>query len=104
AVGSYRSLEETRDVYYDRYRFANVFATADRAPLELREQLASIDGVGSVELRIQEYVLLDMPGMKVPATGIAISLPNSGQPSVNRLYMRSGRLPEPDRPQEAAVL
>lgn len=104
AVGSYRSLEETRDVYYDRYRFANVFASAHRAPLELREQLAAIDGVGGVDLRIREYVLLDMPGMKVPATGIAISLPDSGQPSVNRLYMRSGRLPEPNRPQEAAVL
>ena len=32
AVGAYRSLEETRAAYYERYRFADVFASAKRAP------------------------------------------------------------------------
>lgn len=104
AIGSYRSLEETRSVFYDRYRFANLFVEANRAPLHLRDRIAAIEGVGGLELRIVEYVLLDMQGMAEPATGVAVSLPDSGQPSVNRLYIRSGRLPEPGRPQEAAVL
>lgn len=104
AIGSYRSLEETRSVFYDRYRFANLFVEANRAPLHLRDRIAAIEGVGGLELRIVEYVLLDMRGMAEPATGVAVSLPDSGQPSVNRLYIRSGRLPEPGRPQEAAVL
>ncbi|MCL6709755.1 ABC transporter permease [Pseudomonas sp. R2.Fl] len=104
AIGSYRSLEETQGVFYERYRFANLFASADRAPLSLRERFARIEGVGGVELRIVNYVLLDMPGMSEPATGVAISLPDGRQPSVNRLYLRSGRLPEPGRPREAAVL
>ncbi len=104
AIGSYRSLEETRDVFYERYRFANLFAEANRAPLHLRERLAAIEGIGGLELRIVEYVLLDIEGMVEPATGVAVSLPDGGQPGVNRLYIRSGRLPEPGRVNEAAVL
>ena len=41
AIGSYRSLEETRDVFYERYRFANLFAEANRAPLHLRDRIAA---------------------------------------------------------------
>lgn len=104
AIGSYRSLEETRDVFYERYRFANLFAEANRAPLHLRERLAAIEGIGGLELRIVKYVMLDIEGMIEPATGVAVSLPDSGQPGVNRLYIRSGRLPEPGRVNEAAVL
>ena len=29
AIGAYRSLEETRAAYYERYRFAEVFAEID---------------------------------------------------------------------------
>ncbi len=32
AVGAYRSLDETRSAYYERYRFGDVFASAVRAP------------------------------------------------------------------------
>ncbi|MHB0953984.1 MAG: ABC transporter permease [Allorhizobium sp.] len=104
AIGSYRSLEQTRDVFYERYRFANLFAEANRAPLHLRDRIAAIEGIGGLELRIVKYVLLDIEGMAEPATGVAVSLPDSGQPGVNRLYIRSGRLPEPGRADEAAVL
>lgn len=104
SVGAYRSLMETRDAFYDRYRFASVFASATRAPLTLRERLAAIPGVAGVELRIVEPVLLDMPGMAEPATGIAVSIPDHGEPAVNRLYLRSGRLPEPGRSSEVAVI
>lgn len=104
AIGSYRSLEETRDVFYERYRFANLFAEANRAPLHLRDRIAAIEGIGGLELRIVKYVLLDIEGMAEPATGVAVSLPDGGQPGVNRLYIRSGRLPEPGRVNEAAVL
>ena len=35
AIGAYRSLEETRAAFYDRYRFASIFASATRAPLNI---------------------------------------------------------------------
>lgn len=103
AIGSYRSLAETRAAFYDRYRFATVFAGLTRAPLQLREDIAAIPGVGGIELRIVEPTLLDMPGMAEPATGIAVSTPDHGDAAVNRLYLRSGRLPEPGRAGEVAV-
>ncbi len=103
AVGAYRSLVETRDAFYDRYRFASVFASATRAPLHLKERLATIAGVSGVELRIAHPVLLDITGMAEPATGIAVSFPDKGEPSVNRLYLRTGRLPEPGRTGEVAL-
>lgn len=104
AIGAYRSLEETRAAFYDRYRFANVFADVVRAPLQLRSRLAHVEGISAIELRIVRPVLLDMPNLREPATGIAISLPDIGDPVVNALYLRAGRLPEPGRNDEVAVL
>ena len=103
AVGTYRSLDETRAAYYERYRFGDVFASAVRAPLSLASTIAQIDGVAAVEPRIVEPVLLDIPGLREPATGLAISLPGERTPAVNALYLRAGRLPEPARANEVAV-
>ena len=95
AVGAYRSLEETRASFYDRYRFGSVFSSAVRAPLELRTRLASISGISGLELRIVRPVLLEMEGMIEPAAGYAVSIPDHGEPAVNALHLRSGRLPDP---------
>lgn len=104
AVGAYRSLDETRSALYDRYRFGSVFASLTRAPLQLRERIAAIHGTTAVELRIVKPVTLDVPGMVEPATGIAVSIPDAGEPAVNRLHLRTGRLPLPERRDEVAVL
>jgi putative ABC transport system permease protein len=103
AMGAYRSLEETRSAFYDRYRFATVFADLTRAPLQMKQRIAAITGVSGVELRIVKPVLLDITGMIEPATGIAVSIPDNRELAVNRLYLRSGRLPHPGRTNEIAV-
>src|SRR5215510_15136239 len=95
SVGSYRSLEETRAAYYERYRFADVFAVVRRAPRTLVDRIAEIPGVAAVEARIAKLALLDIPNLREPATGQFISLPESGQPILNQLHMRIGRVPEP---------
>jgi len=103
AVGAWRSLDETRETYYDRHRFADIFATATRAPRHLEPRLAAIDGVAAVELQLVRPAIVDMPGMAEPATGLALSLPPGREAAVNRLYLRAGRLPAPDRPLEVAL-
>ncbi|MDO9307040.1 MAG: ABC transporter permease, partial [Mesorhizobium sp.] len=103
AVGSYRSLDETRAAYYERYRFADVFAAARRAPRTLVGQIAEIPGVAGVDARIVKLALLDIPNYSEPATGQVISLPEIGEPALNRLHMREGRAPEPGRADEAVV-
>lgn len=103
AAGSYRSLDETRIAYYERYRFADVFAIVTRAPKALVDQVAEIPGVAAVEARISKLALLDIPNYLEPATARIVSLPDFGEPKLNRLYMRLGRTPEPGRADEVVV-
>jgi putative ABC transport system permease protein len=103
AVGSLNSLEETRIAYYERLQFADVFAVARRAPKTLLTEVAQIPGVAAAEGRIVKLALLDIPEFAEPATGEFISLPEGGQPRLNQLYLRSGRLPQPMSAQEVVV-
>jgi putative ABC transport system permease protein len=103
AVGSHRSLDETRIAYYERYAFADVFALVKRAPNALVDQIAQIPGIAAVDARIAKLALLDIPGFSEPASGQFVSLPDIGEPLLNRLYLRTGRLPEPGRAKEVVV-
>jgi putative ABC transport system permease protein len=103
AVGAYRSLDETRSAYYDRNRFADVFATVTRAPMALEARIREIPGVAIVETRISKLALLDIAGFGMPATARFLSLPDTGDQRLNRLYLRAGRLPQPGHVSEAVV-
>lgn len=104
ALGATRALEDTRAAFYDRTRFGDVFASATRAPESVKTAIASIDGVSAVSTRIVNAVIIDIEGMAEPATGMVISIPDHGEPAVNRLYLRSGRFPEPGRDNEATII
>src|SRR6516165_10531726 len=102
-VGTIRSLEETRDTYYERYQFADVFAQVKRAPKNLIGQIAEIPGVAAVDARIVKLVLLDIPDSREPVTAQFISIPDNTEQHFNRIYLRSGRTPEPGRAEEVVV-
>lgn len=102
-VGTSQSLDETRAAYYERQRFADVFATARRAPERLRAEIAEIPGVATVETRIVDAAVLDIEGMVEPASAELVSLPDSGEALLNTLYIRSGRTPDPAHPDEVVV-
>ncbi|MFQ5625425.1 MAG: ABC transporter permease, partial [Methyloligellaceae bacterium] len=102
-VGAYRSLDETRSAYYERYSFSDIFATVRRAPEGLKQRILEIPGVSAAETRIVEFALLDIEGMVEPATGMAMSIPDYGQARLNRRYLRSGRFPEPGSAREVTV-
>jgi putative ABC transport system permease protein len=103
AVGSHHSLEETRLAYYDRYGFADVFAQVRRAPNTVIREIEDIPGVASVEPRITQLALLDIPNFREPATGEFISLPDKREQTLNRLFMREGHLPDPASEHEVVV-
>jgi putative ABC transport system permease protein len=103
SVGAHRSLDETRITYYERYRFADVFAHFRRAPKALVDRIAEIPGVAAVDARITKLALLDLPNFREPATGQIVSLPETGSPTLNQLYLRTGRMPEPGRGDEVVV-
>lgn len=102
-VGVYLSLSETRATYYERNRFADVFATVTRAPDALAERIGQIPGVSAVETRISRAALLDIPEMVEPATGQLVSLPDHGAQRLNVVHLRLGRLPQPDHPDEVVL-
>src|SRR6266567_296985 len=90
-----RSLSVTQSTYYERYHFADVFSHVKRAPRTLEARLAEVPGVARVQTRIVADVTLDVPGLAEPAVGRLVSLPDSGEPVLNRLYLRSGRMVKP---------
>lgn len=93
AAGMLDSLQETRDAYYDRYRFADVWAPVVRAPDSAAETLRDIPGIASVQTRVREAALFNMPGLSAPATGVMLSLPEAGLAAVNRIHLTAGRRP-----------
>jgi len=102
-IGTYQSLEETRAVYYERQKFADVFAEVRRAPERLRAEIAEIPGVATVETRIVDNAVLDIAGLVEPASARLVSLPDDGMQMLNVLHMRRGRLPDPAHPDEVTV-
>lgn len=103
SMATMQSLKQTRATYYERHRFAHVFANVKRAPNALAARLAEIPGVATVQTRIVRAVNLDVPGVAEPVLGRLLSLPQFGEPTLNEVYLRRGRLPELDKGDEALI-
>ena len=97
------SLEESKRSYYDRYRFAEIFAEVRRAPNGLVSRIEELPGVGLLDTRIVNDVLLNIETEPRPVTGRFISVPDQGEPTLNHLSLRRGRWLEPGRSDEALV-
>lgn len=97
------SLEKTRDSYYARSLYSQIFAHLERAPKSLEEALLRIPGIDRLETRIAVDVTLNVRGLREPAIGRFISVPDHDGPKLNRLHMREGRLPDPTREGEVVV-
>jgi putative ABC transport system permease protein len=98
-----RSLDATREDYYRRYGFADLFASVSHAPLSLAETIRRIPGVAAVAARIVGYGVISIDGFDEPITGRLISLPENSDPQVNALALRQGQSPTPDHPGEVVV-
>lgn len=103
SLGTLDSLRETRTAYYERYRFADVFASLKRAPQRLQDEIADIPGVARVQTRVVASVTLDVPGLREPARGRLISVPEGREPALNNLHIRRGRGIAEGRKDEAVV-
>ncbi len=97
------SLEDSAQAYYERYRFAHVFAHVKRAPDRLARRISDIPGVQAVETRISKFATLDLEHFAEPAIGRLISIPEGSQPALNQLALREGRLVAPGREDEVVL-
>jgi putative ABC transport system permease protein len=102
--GTYVCLDGARQRYYDRYRFAHVFAQVERAPESVARTIEALPGVALVQTRVAEEMTLPIEGMPRPAYGRLLSLPASGATATNALHLESGRLPEHGHDGEIVLL
>lgn len=98
------SLEQTRQAYYERYRFADIFADVRRAPEALLHDLEGIAGVETVEGRIKGGALIDAAEGKAPVRALALSMPDLGAPRLNDMLLVAGAAPDPGRHDEIVLL
>jgi len=99
-LSNFDSLQRTRAGYYERERFADVFASLVRAPQSIGSRIAQVPGVGVLVTRVVSDVTLDVPGLTEPASGRLISIPEDREPPLNGVYLRRGRWIDPARPDE----
>ena len=100
---TYASLDSSRQTFYRDFRFADLFASARRCPDAMVPRIEQIAGVAAVEARLVYDVLLDVPEMAEPATARLISVPESGESRLNKVYISRGRMIEPERTGEVVV-
>ncbi|MDX1560149.1 MAG: FtsX-like permease family protein [Marinobacter sp.] len=101
---NYSSLLATRAQYYDQHEFAHVFAPVKRAPRHALKEIGSLPAIARYEGRVEGAAKLEMPGFPDPVSARLVSIPPKGQPDVNRLFIRQGRLPGAGRSHEVAVI
>lgn len=94
AFGMNAALTDTRDAYYERNRFADIFAETRRAPLTLMPEIMEIPGVYAAEARVQGAAILDLPGRAEVAMGQILSWPADDTPLLNVPVLRTGTYPE----------
>ena len=102
-LSTFESLRRTQETYYDRYRFADVFASLKRAPLWLEDRIEQIPGVAQVETRVVVNVTLDVEDLAEPVLGRLISIPERDIATLNDVALQKGRYIEPGRSDEVLV-
>ncbi len=100
---THESLLASRDSYYRESRFADVFASVRRAPVALHERIAALPGVAQVKLETAFDIQLSLPDVRQPVTVRFIGLDASRPAALNRLTLRTGRLPGEGPRLEAVV-
>ncbi len=103
SLNTLKSLQNSQELYYEKYRFAHVWSHVKRAPMSLLRRIEVIPGVSQAYPRVVVDVTLDVRGMVEPAVGRLISIPERRVPLVNDLHLRKGRWIEPHRDGEVLV-
>ncbi|MBL0170315.1 MAG: FtsX-like permease family protein [Gemmatimonadaceae bacterium] len=84
-------LTNAQQAYYRDSRFADLWVNVKRAPVSVLREIAAMPGVTAVEVRVSGEVILDVPGLPEPATGLIVGLPTSRVPALDLITIRRGR-------------
>lgn len=94
-LSAVESLALARDGFYAAARFADVFASARRAPDSLAARLRAIEGVVDAQTTVESAARVTVPGSSDPVIGQLIGLPARAAQRLNLVSLRNGRFPQP---------
>ncbi len=100
STATWRALERSREIFYARQDFADVFAEARRVPEPVARRIEELPGVAEVETRVAALSRVEVAGGSGRARLLSLA-PGGGR--LNRVYLRRGRLPSPAARREALV-
>ncbi len=107
-LSTWQSLEQSRDAYYEEYRFGDVFVGLERAPDRVADRLADVSGVTLVYPRLVSPVRIPLQAgtsdRQQPPIGQVVGLPPGGEPPLNGVLLTEGRMVEPGRSDEALLI
>lgn len=98
------SLDETMRAYYERYRFADMYAPVKRAPDYLIEDLRALEGINDVKGRISGGGLVALPNVAAPISARAMSFDPEASSPINGVHLSEGRMVSPTRNDEILLL
>jgi len=101
--GSYESLVEAQQRYYNDMRFADVWSSLRRAPESMRERIQAIPGVALADTRVSFLATLDLEGLDAPAQGRFVSLPENSRPILNDILIVRGRYVDSNASDEVII-
>ncbi|MEL7491487.1 MAG: FtsX-like permease family protein [Pseudomonadota bacterium] len=102
--GMMRALDETMRVYYERQRFADIYAPAKRAPNSLLAEIRTLNGVAGAEGRIRGAGLVALPNVDAPISASVISYDMGAAAPINRIHLVDGRMLRPGYHNEILLL
>ena len=102
--GMIRALDETMRAYYERHRFADIYAPAKRAPNALLADIRSLRGVADAEGRIRGAGLVTLPNVNAPISASVVSYDADAAAPINKLYLVEGRMLRSTHPNEVLLL
>ncbi len=90
-LATYNNLENSLTSYYARCRMADFWVDLKKAPVvEVERVLSGIPGISEARERISFPVVVDLDGVDRPISGLAVSLPDSPEPVIDNIVLRSG--------------
>lgn len=89
-ASSYFNLSEAKRLYYAQCRMADFSIDLKKAPLSALSVLSGMPEVAEIRPRIGEYVVVDLPGVAEPLSGLVLSLPDQRRPVLDDVVLRQG--------------
>jgi putative ABC transport system permease protein len=97
------NLAHARDAYYAQTRLADFWIDLKKAPSSVVAELADTPGVERLYGRLDSLVIVDLPGVATPISGLMVGMPEDRAGVINDVLLVAGRWLDGTRDDEVVV-